>query len=49
MNRLSDGDAGFNDYLPDDGVRRFFQFDWEARDCPVTEDVMPMRHDMGDA
>ena len=49
VDRLSDRDAGFDDHLPDDGVRRFFQFDAEARDGSMTEDMMPMRHDMGDA
>ena len=43
---LSDLYSRFDDQFSDDGVRRFFQLDAETGDCPPTQDVMPMRHDM---
>ncbi len=49
VDRLSDLRARFDNQFSNDGVRSFLQVHAEAGNGPMTEDAMPVRHDMRDA
>lgn len=49
MDGLSDLRTCFDGQFSDNSIRRFLHLDAETGDCPLAQDVVPMRDDMRNA